>query len=389
MRSRFLARLVLASAVSIAAAAATAAPEVPPEAVLATLPFLDVDEPNRIYVDLAPDGAEPFRLMLGIGSTYSVFTPLAARRAGISVRAIKSDDYRRATRLGRDLQFRVDTQSSDTGSKTGWEYGFLGGNFLADYVLEIDFTMERVRFIDPKRYSVPEQVSSSEDVVLPLPQRGRRAIIDVSIDGKAIPATLETGTHVPLILSGDAARKVGIDVESLQPFGTYGSALGPVEIRLAGFREVDIGGLRFRDVPVIVAPKGWYNLAGESSDTMLGFDLLSRFLVRLDYAHERVLLRRESEVVPYMGVDASLTRTSGAFLAPWPSAYLVEGVVADSPAAKLGLRPGDLIQRTPDVRTPEKVLRGIAASQPLMVVRDEDGILADVQLPAGDETAAK
>jgi hypothetical protein len=49
-------------------------------------------------------------LLLDTGASFSVFTPLAARAAGVSVRRDKSSPYRRATRLGRDLQFYVDAR---------------------------------------------------------------------------------------------------------------------------------------------------------------------------------------------------------------------------------------------------------------------------------------
>jgi hypothetical protein len=68
---------------SLAAGLATAE-EPPPEAILADLPFLEVDEPNRVYVDLAPEGSSRrFPMLLDTGATYSVLTPRAARALGL------------------------------------------------------------------------------------------------------------------------------------------------------------------------------------------------------------------------------------------------------------------------------------------------------------------
>ncbi len=177
-----LTRAVLVIAFSLASLA-SAGSEVPPDAVVAELPFLAVEEANRIYVDLAPEGSDPFRLMLGTGASFSRLTPLAARAAGVSVRATKDTPYRRATRLGRDVQFHIDTSSSDTGSKTGWEYGFLGVNFLENYVVELDFTKRTVRFLDPDRYAIPEKAESVDEVVLPMKLSSRQPILEVRIDG--------------------------------------------------------------------------------------------------------------------------------------------------------------------------------------------------------------
>jgi predicted aspartyl protease len=71
-------------------------------------------------------------MFLDTGASKSVLTPRVARQLGVSVRRTKNTPYRRATRLGRDLSFYIDTRRTDTASRTGWEYGFLGGEFL-DY----------------------------------------------------------------------------------------------------------------------------------------------------------------------------------------------------------------------------------------------------------------
>jgi predicted aspartyl protease len=373
-------RLAVLAGLLLAAAPALAAPDVPPDAVVGTLPFLDSPEPNRVYVDLAAEGAQPFRMMLDTGATHAVFTPLAARAAGVSVRATKSTPYRRKTRLGRDVQFYVDTSSSDTGSRTGWEYGLLGGDFLKPFVVELDFTMRSVRFIDPERWSVPEAAQDAEQAVVSM-RDSTRPVIEIALGGVRIPILVDTGCPVPLVLSGKAAKQIGVDVDALTPFGVAATTLGPMEIRHYEAPDVEIAGFHFRNVPVMVAPKGWYGLAGEAGDSVIGYDLLSRFLVRVDYPHRRLWLRRESEQVTYLGVDYALTRESGAFLMPAPGVFAVQGILPSSPAARLGLRPGDLIGMTPDTKTPEKVLMTIRDGGSLAVTREEPGgILGDVVL---------
>src|SRR5512136_2913685 len=128
----------------------------PPEAIVGTLPFLEWREPNRIAVNLAPDGEREFRMLLDTGAEGSVLTPKYAHELGVSVRRQHDGEYTRATRLGRDLQFWVDTSSSESASRTGWEYGLLGGTFFGDYVLDLDFKQRRVRLIDANRWQVPK-----------------------------------------------------------------------------------------------------------------------------------------------------------------------------------------------------------------------------------------
>ncbi len=130
----------------------------PPAAVVADLPFLDSPDPSSIVIDLArEEGARPFPLVLDTGASFSTLTPRLARELGVRVRSTKRSPYRRATRLGRDLQFRVDARRGDMASQTGREFGLLGGNFLVEYVVEIDFPRRRVRFLDPDHYRLPSR----------------------------------------------------------------------------------------------------------------------------------------------------------------------------------------------------------------------------------------
>ena len=86
-------------------------------------------------------------------------------------------------------------------------------------------------------------------------------------------------------------------------FGVMGTAIGPMPVRFYEMPELSIGPFPFAKVPVLVAPKGWYNAGGEANDSVLGYDVISRFLVRIDYPRSRLWLRRQSEQVPYLGVD--------------------------------------------------------------------------------------
>ncbi len=271
-----------------------ASPDPSPDAVLADLPFLDVEEPNRIVVDLAPEGSKrPLRLILDTGASHTVMTPLAARELGVSVRRLKRDPYRKKTRLGRDLLFYVDTQSSDTGSRTGWEYGLLGGNFLDDYVVELDFVKRRVRLIDPKRFEVPEQVAAEDETVLPLAITTTRPAFDVMVNGVTFPVLLDTGAPLGFALSGKLADRAGIESVPNDLF-EFGTVMGVVDSRLGASDRLAVGPFHFEGVPTVVLPNGWFN-QGLPDDAVIGYDLLSQFLVRIDYPRRRLWLKRRPD----------------------------------------------------------------------------------------------
>lgn len=375
--------LLLIAAPALALQAAPARHVVPEEAVVGVVPFERQGETNRVYVNLAPEGNRPFVWLLDTGAQGNVMTPLAARAAGVSVRRTKSTPYVRNTRLGRSVRFWVDTRSSDTGSKTGWEYGLLGGEFLEEYVVEIDFPRRVVRFLDPKRYEVPKTVSAEGESVVPMRVRGKRPFVDVEIGGRSTQVLLDTGMPDNLVLSGKAAGRLGIDWKSLPDFGRYGSTVGPVEVRLHETDVFRFAGFSFRTMPVVVAPRGWYNIGG-NTDSAMGFDVLRQFVVRFDYPRQRLWLKRTGDGRgTYLGVDYALTRRVGVYMKSTVDGYVVIGIAPDSVAARIGLRPGDvpvnpLGEGALDL---SEFIAKVEAGEEITVARRQGKVWVDTPLP--------
>jgi predicted aspartyl protease len=277
--------------VLLAAAAAAPAPSGPdpaPEAVLADLPILEAPEPNRVVIDLAPPSHRPLRFLVDTGASLTYATPGAARNLGIRVRRHKSNPYRRPTVLGRDVQVVVDASSSDTAARTGWEHAFLGGDFLARYVLEIDFHRARVRFLDPELYRVPERGEAPRASVLPLQVVGNRALAELEVGENRMPFLIDTAFQGVAILSGAAAARVGVAAES--EHGAEGETpLGPLRLLPATIPRLGVGWFEERNVPILIAPRGLHNQAGEGG-SVVGVELLRRFVMRIDYPRARLLL---------------------------------------------------------------------------------------------------
>ncbi len=270
------------------AASTSLADEPSSEAVLAELPILEAPEPNRVVIDLAAPGNRPLRVLLDTGAALSYATPRAARDLGIRVRRQKSSAYRRATLLGRDLQLLVDASSSDTGARTNWEYVVVGGDFLARYVLEIDFHRVRVRFLDPERYQVPEQSDAPGTAVLPLRVVGNRPVVEVHVGKTRVPFLIDTGLQGTLIVSGEWVERAGLQSDPDVDPAAEGT-LGPLRVEAARAARLRLGSFEERDVPILLAPRGLHN-QGIGSDSLLGVDLLRRFVVRIDYPRRRLWL---------------------------------------------------------------------------------------------------
>ena len=378
MRACALAASALASWVAATTAFAdTGSPDPAPEAVLADLPFLESEEANRIYVDLAPPGLKrPLRLLLDTGATATVLTPRAAKAMGIRVRRLKRDPYRRATVLGRDLQIYIDTGSSDTASRTGWEYGLLGGEFLAAYVVELDFAGRRVRFLDPREYQVPESVDAPGEAVLPMKVVSHRPGVTIHVNDQPIQLLLDTGAPMGLMLSGELARAAAVTSRPTPGFAMAG-VMGDVESELGEVARLRFGPFEFTELPVAVAPQGWFNI-GYPGDSMLGYELLAPFTVRLDYPNRRLWLRRNPDArMTFLGADYGAYRDSGVLLEKRKGGFAVGLVRADSPAARLGIRLGDFLETK---RSPAEVSATIRSAEDVTVVRNENRVRRDVAL---------
>jgi hypothetical protein len=310
-------------------------------------------------------------------------TPLAARAAGVTVRRTKSSPYVRETRLGRSVRFGVATRRSDTGSSTGMEYGLLGGEFLEEFVVEIDFPRRVVRFLDPGRYEVPETVSAADERVIPMRVRGKRPFVEVEVEGRSTQVLLDTGMPNNIVLSGKAAGALGIDWKALPDFGRFGSTVGPVEVRLHESDAFRFAGFEFGTLPVMVAPKGWYNIGG-NTDSGLGFDTLRRFVVRLDYPRERIWLKSTGDSrATFLGVDYTLTRRVGLFMNLTGQGYQVIAISPDGSAARIGLRPGD-VPVNPAGEGPldlAEFIGRIEAGEEITVARRRGRVFVDTILP--------
>lgn len=368
-----LAALAFASALAgpLGVAGVPAAAQEPPaEAVVAELPFLDRGSPGSVHLDLAPEGAlRRLPLQLDTGAATSLVTPPVAREIGIRVRRAKRTPYRRATRLGRDLELYVRERPGEPVEPEG--FGLLGGNFLGHYVVEVDWAKRRVRFLDPERFEVPARTADPDTVVLPARMHGRRPVVELELAGELLPVLLDTGASFGVLLGREVAQERGVRSDAAPGLTAVGVD-GTIPVEFARLAEVALGRLRFRDVPAVVAPEG-LRQHGPANDSLVGQDLLATCLLRIDYPRGRVWLRRRPGVAPrFLGADWRLVRESGAVLYRRGDVIFAGVVLPGSPASARGLAPGDvLVEARADAEDfdPTRPHTWIASAEPLRVRR--------------------
>jgi predicted aspartyl protease len=288
--------------------------------VLADLPFIEPLDtegplyPGHIRIDLSPYPSRPLPMLLDTGAEHSVMTPLYARALRISVRKHRdSSYYRRSTLLGRDLEFLVDARSSDTGSRTGWEFGLLGANFLRPYVVEVDYQEKRVRFLDPKIFGVSEARAEPGEWVLPMRFTNGRPTVQIDIGSGTAHFLMDTGAPSDLILSEEKARQLEIEVPPNAETVMGQNVVGKARSLSFFVPAVRLGGHEVENLVLNVNTRegSTYrttNIAGPDQ-AFLGNSFLSRFRVRFDYPNGKIALLPvvtpppPEEVGPYLEAE--------------------------------------------------------------------------------------
>lgn len=107
--------------------------------------------------------------------------------------------------------------------------------------------------------------------------------LTLDINGVATEFVVDTGA-TDMVLTQADARRVGIDPDRLAYTGSAGTANGVVRTARVSLDEVDVGGLRDRNVLAVVNE-------GEMDTSLLGMRYLNRF-DRLEISDGRLLLER-------------------------------------------------------------------------------------------------
>jgi hypothetical protein len=121
-------------------------------------------------------------------------------------------------------------------------------------------------------------------------------------------------------------------------------------------------------------------------NSVIGYDLLAPFVLRLDYDNQRLWLRRVTQdPIRFGGADVALYRESGALLGAKDCRFKTWLVRPDSIAAGRGLRQGDVIEGIVSAAAIAKALR---EGDELTVERTTNGVGVDTVLEAAANPVA-
>jgi len=306
---------------------------------------------NHIYVDASIDGKAPEAFVFDTGAT-DILEAGAARRLGIAIEgALPGGGFGdkiaafgfakvKSVSLGGltlpDQVFATTDLSGLIAIEGAPSAGLLGYEFVKRAVLTIDYAARTLTFTQQEAFHPPPGLTA-----IPFKFAAHIPMVAGTLDGFPGEFEIDTGARGALtVMAPFAASHDLIDRYHATRDATVGYGVGgPSKALLARARELAIAGVRI-DAPVteIVTDKGGAAEAARTAGN-IGGDILKRFTMTLDYAHQRLWLEPNA-----LAAQREVFDRSGLWIArASDGAISVGDIVPGSAAATSGLLVGEEI----------------------------------------------
>jgi hypothetical protein len=309
---------------------------------LATIPFELFF--NEIYVRVRVNNSEPLWFVVDSGAGGWIVDRAHATQLGLHL----EQDTAQGTGAGSgtyDVSYAKDVtfflsdfnipvpligviDLSAHKSQIGREVqGLVGFDFFEKFIVEIDYESKVIRLFDPKTYRY-SGVGESIPIIVDQDARNPFFMAEIAVPGAAPRSRkllIDTGSNDALDDSF-VAQSTGPKLEIVGGVG-----LGKeFKFNVAKVSRLKVGGVSFEDVN-----------AGAGGVALVGGEILRRFTVIFDFAHNRMILEPNRHLQDAFVFDASGVTLR---LVPESGDFSVHSVMQGSPASEAGLHEGDLIQ---------------------------------------------
>jgi predicted aspartyl protease len=313
-----------------------------------TVPVDDIA--GLVVVAVMVNGKGPFHFALDTGSATVVITPQFALQL-----ALQLGEPEAVNEVGdqRTVAEKVDLASVSIGDATqphvdaavlalppyvtyqgryGTIDGLVGYSFLKNYAVSLDLVEKRMSLTPSAGFAAPPGAVS---VPMAVSSTGM-PVIAASIDGATGRFLLDTGTQGSIVLTSPFAdaHSVRSSTETESSNNGIGGSISSGRALLA---TVTLGTATLHDVPaeLLTVP----SRALQGLDGVIGYGVLRRFTVVLDYARGRVLLEPSVSFDAYRAVVG--TGIEGERHAD--GTIFVLGAAKGSPAARAGVEAGETV----------------------------------------------
>ena len=214
-------------------------------------------------------------------------------------------------------------------------HGILGYELFKRFVVRIDYAGRTMTL-----YDVTAWRAEGAGVAVPFVFNGTVPEVEGEIGGVAATFDVDTGSRASVGLNSPFVQKHALRARFKPSIDAVtGWALGgPTRGTVARVNRVRLGSVSVPDVIVDMSLQRLGALTNTAPAGSIGSGLLQRFVATFDYSRQRIYLL----AAPGARVRDAYDR-SGLWINQGAGGFRVDAVVEGSPAARVGLRDGDII----------------------------------------------
>ncbi len=230
--------------------------------------------------------------------------------------------------------------------------GILGYDVFSRFVVKIDYENQKLTLYEPSGFKY-EGKGESFPITLESNHPHIKAKVDDRFEGTFVidcGARSSLALHTPFVEKHDLLAKTGKKVDVFAGIGVGGKVKGTV----TRVKSIQIGKFKIPTPLTTLASSQAGAFASEKIDGNIGGGILKRFTVIFDYPNKRMILEPNSDFGYQDNLDMAglwLTREDGT--------TEVDFVIDDSPAAKAGIKEGDVVVKINGQATKDLLLREI------------------------------
>jgi hypothetical protein len=352
-----------------------------------TVPFTILN--GHIYADVTLEGKGPFRLLVDTGGV-NIVTPAVARALGLEPEGRlagggvgdRSEDIGvvrvKRLQLGdafvEDQTFYVYGLEAMDPVEGVKEQGLIGYEVFRRFAARIDYQAQRLTLYHPDSFRY-----RGRGAVIPFLFFEHIPQVEGEIDGLPGRFDLDTGSRASLDLMAPFVERHGLVARygaTAERIGGWGVG-GPSREHVVRTGVLKLGPVAIPGVVTGLSTQRKGAFAATEVAGNVGYGVLSRFTVYLDYGHQQVILEKNARFDRRDPYDRA-----GLWVHLGDGAFEVVEVVPGTPAAEAGLGAGDRIVSV-DGRTPRQLtlhqLRSLLKERPAgtrleLRVKRDDGL---------------
>jgi len=348
------------------------------QAVTADKPIVIPFEPvtRHVVMSVSVNG-KPLSFILDTGDKFAIVDMDRAKALGLSFgSAIKIGGVGSEAVTGafvRDAAFSVPglpqfaqpisiaMPLNTMAGKMGHDFdGIIGHDFIAQFVVEIDYRAKEVRLHNKDTFSY-----SGPGEIIPIEINGNgHAVVDAEVTAAGRPPvkgkfTFDIGSGAALSLHSPFVKANGLPGEGVKTIKALGigGAGGSSSGRIGRVAALKLGRFTFTGVTTFFSADETGAFANAAVAGNIGAQIATRFRLFLDYGRKRIILEPlDGHLDPFDHASSGIVLSTDA---PDFHRFRIDEVLEGSPAAERNLQPGDILAAVNDRPASELTLTSI------------------------------